>query len=267
MSEAVEQIKSFLKNPRIKKILIAEDHFDYAPKEALIDLFDEIAQGSFICQRKIILILEHISTMDQNQINDGVEKKQFNTSIETVFKKCPFVEPQNLEVNMYVTLAQKAIHTGILIKATENQNTGYNSLITSSCMNRVRTANPVFEEAFHDVFFKTENVVAIFLGGAAHIVDMHPNSQREFSPGSIMGLKTALNEQGDTVSLFIYDEGGNHLNKNPTNSEPSISIEGYYGNNNFDLSICVKPQKKQLRKEDSSRAAMSSLPPLFMYLK
>lgn len=257
MSKVVEMIKSFLINPAVKKILIAEDHFDYTPKEALIDLLEEIEQGVFICDRKVILILEHISIKDQIKIDEGVKNKNFTSDLEAIFKKCPFVEPQNLNINMYSELAKKAIISGIPIIAAENELTGYSSFIISTCINRIRTANPVFENVFDGDIFKQENVVAIFLGGAAHIVDLHPNSQLEYGPKSIMGLKTALNEQRDTVSIFIYDEGGNHLHKNPQNKLPNIALEGFYGSHNFDAVICVKPAKKLLSKSKDDTQLLS----------
>ncbi|KTD31421.1 MULTISPECIES: hypothetical protein [Legionella] len=260
MSKAVEIIKSFLKNPDIKKILIAEDHFDYTPKETLIELFDEIVEGVFSCHKKLVLVLEHISIKDQVKIDEGVKKKEFSSELEEVFKKCPFIEPKNLEINMYSELAKKAIISGVPIIATENQATGYSSMISSTCINRVRTANPVFEAVFEDEIFSQEDVVGIFLGGAAHVIDMHPNSQLQYTPQSIMGLKSALNEQGDTVSIFIYDEGGNHLNKNPHNKLPNIDLEEFYGSPNFDTTLCVKPAKKLLlTQKDGAQASKYSI--------
>lgn len=259
MPNVVELLKSYLSNPTIKNILIAEDHLEYTPKEVLIDLLDEIERGLFICPKKIVLIFEHISIKNQEAINTAVNNKVFTEELKNIFLTCPFIEPKNLEINMFVELAKKAICGGIPILATENQATGYSSFILSTPIKRIHTANAAFLQAFDNEIFSQENTVAIFLGGAAHIVDLHANSQLKFDAGSIMGLKTALNDQGDTVSLFIHDEGGNFRFPNPTNEAPKIALKGYQGSENFDKCICVKPAKKLLSEiKEQAQGSMAA---------
>lgn len=246
MSTSVEIIKALLKNKTIKKILIGENHFDYTPKEILIAIIEEIASNSFECGRKLVLVLEHLSIKEQELINAAVQNRNFSDEVEKIFRKFPFVDPENLSLNMFVELAKTAIQAGIQIIATENHETGYSSLITRSELYRIQTAGRAFAEAFSSPIVEEEQVVVVFLGGAAHVVDLYLDGK-----AAIMGLKTAITENNDTVSLYISDEGVNFLQRNimkDSSQSSSLITIGAYRGGNFDKVLREKPTKKLLQE-------------------
>ncbi|KTD18329.1 hypothetical protein [Legionella jordanis] len=235
-------LKTSLNNPETSALLIGEIHGVSPSYEAILANIDLLSHS----KRKVVLLFEALNQEDNHKMAKAFAKAQQEHS--NPLKSVAGLQKSEVSINLY-TVILAAINHGIKVMGCENvisnpfcnkTDADYKDPMElvrgmekfQRSADRIRKPNEVFSSLINSLIDE-KDVFCIFIGGAAHPVELRNEADEVFDAG----MKRRIHAQN--LSVFLIENKNSSVKENEIREFTDRHLYGVYdyavGTNKFDL--------------------------------